>query len=477
MSDKNKSVKIRESIEGKALDTEERIERLQDGEASASTTYELFLCVYNPNAYSSNRNRVEFEIVEKEPIFVIVDSSCESNPSSREILINNNKGCTKETDVPTYLRKHVFPIDLPSTSKEIREGSRSMSNEAESKEELQVMDINLQSDSELPVQNFDNEDQSIVVTYLKNKDKVNRRDGVLLSSKKRSSLLNDVPKLETIPESDQVSTVIDPSIKISESSLDVYIPSFPGSPRSLDYASEPSNDSEFEEYQHDPRLKEAIEFLHADKDLLIAAETGNDQHIEMILRRSDIPVQQMDHLGRNALHLAVCSDNLRGIELLLKGGVSPNVKDSVGMTPLSLCLMRRPSLTVAKLLFDYGAKLMPRTDPMDTGLFIQFVMMSTPTNEEENIMELLIQKGALVNDPDAPGGRQPLHFAAMSNNCTLIRILVNLGASLYLTNHRNETPKQVAATFDCRDAYDLLNKLESEDMLPMQSRGRQTSLF
>ncbi|XP_047525543.1 potassium channel AKT6-like isoform X1 [Pieris napi] len=265
--------------------------------------------------------------------------------------------------------------------------------------------------------------------------------------------------------------------QISESSLDVYIPSFPGSPRSLDYASEPSIDSEFEEYQHDPRLKEAIEFLHADKDLLIAAETGNDQHIEMILRRSDIPVQQMDHLGRNALHLAVCSDNLRGIELLLKGGVSPNVKDSVGMTPLSLCLMRRPSLTVAKLLFDYGAKLMPRTDPMDTGLFIQFVMMSTPTNEEENIMELLIQKGALVNDPDAPGGRQPLHFAAMSNNCTLIRILVNLGASLYLTNHRNETPKEVAATFDCKDAYDLLNKLESEDVLPMQSRGRLTSLF
>ncbi|XP_045488613.1 protein VAPYRIN-like [Pieris rapae] len=340
------------------------------------------------------------------------------------------------------------------------------------------MDINLQSDSELPEQNFnDSEDESIVVSYLKNKDKVNRRDGVLFSSKKKSSLLNDVLKLETIPESDQVSTVIDPSIKISENSLDVYIPSFPGSPRSLDYGSEPSIDSEFEEYQHDARLKEAIEFLHADKDLLIAAETGNDQHIEMILRRTDIHVQQMDHLGRNALHLAVCSDNLRAIELLLKGGVSPNVKDSVGMTPLSLCLMRRPSLTVAKLLFDYGAKLMPRTDPMDTGLFIQFVMMSTPTDEEENIMELLIQKGALVNDPDAPGGRQPLHFAAMSNNCTLIRILVNLGASLYLTNHRNETPKEVAATFDCKDAYDLLNDLELEDMVPMQSRGRQTSPF
>ncbi|XP_038222628.1 potassium channel AKT3-like [Zerene cesonia] len=246
--------------------------------------------------------------------------------------------------------------------------------------------------------------------------------------------------------------------EISEHSLDLHIPSYPGSPRSLDIGSGHSYESEH--YHNNPQLREAIEFLHADKDLLIAAETGNDQLLEIILRRSDTHIQEMDHLGRNALHLAVCSGNIRAVEMLLKAGVNPNIKDSVGMTPLSLCLMRRPSLAVAQLLFDYGAKILPRSNPMDTGLFIQFVMMSTPTDEESKILRLLVAKGALINDPKAPGGRQALHFAAMNNNCTLIRILMELGAYLFATNHRNETPREVAATFDCVQAYKLLTELE-----------------
>lgn len=87
-------------------------------------------------------------------------------------------------------------------------------------------------------------------------------------------------------------------------------------------------------------------------------------------------------------------------------------------------------------------------------------MMCIPTREEERILRLLVEKGAIVNDPDAPGGRQPLHFAAMSNNIRLINILVDLGADLYAVNHRNQSPKEVAATFNCREAFGLLEQFE-----------------
>ncbi|CAK1555688.1 unnamed protein product [Leptosia nina] len=473
-----KAYNLRESTEESLTNTAQlKEDGPQDDDSTESTTSD------NPNEKPPTKDRIqnkEFNVVERDPMFVIVDSSCQSNPSSREMLINNNKTHLKETELPKYLKKYVLPIDLPSTSKEIREPYNSSCNETESREELQVIDINLQSDNELPVKHYESEreDESIVIAYLKNKHRILGKDGQLLSSKKKSSLLSDLPKLETIPESEQ-STAINASLKLSENSLDVHIPSYPCSPRSLDFGSGHSYNSEYEDQRHDPRLKEAIEFLHADKDLLIAAETGNDPQIDMILRRKDMDIQQMDHLGRNALHLAVCSDNLRAIELLLKAGVNPNVKDSVGMTPLSLSLFRRPSLTVAKLLFNYGAKIMPRSDPMDTGLFIQFVMMSSPTSEEENIMELLIEKGALVNDPDAPGGRQALHFAAMSNNSRLIRILVQLGAQLYYTNHRNETPRDTAFTFNCTMAYELLTEMEEyeNDNPPVHITRRRTSYF
>lgn len=171
-----------------------------------------------PSACSSKRNQKEFHVFEKDEIFVIVDSSCESNPSSREILISNSKGYPSDNDIPKYLKKHVFPIDLPSTSKEIRHTSHSMCNEAECSEELQLIDINLQNDNDLYVNNFsdDDEDQSLLIAYLKNKDKVDLRDGVLVSSKKKSSLLNDMPKLETIPESEPISLTIIPSKTIKK---------------------------------------------------------------------------------------------------------------------------------------------------------------------------------------------------------------------------------------------------------------------
>ncbi|XP_047992468.1 putative ankyrin repeat protein RF_0381 [Leguminivora glycinivorella] len=145
--------------------------------------------------------------------------------------------------------------------------------------------------------------------------------------------------------------------------------------------------------------------------------------------------------------------------MLLEAGARPNVMDNVGMTPLQICIMRRPSVEVAKLLFDYGAVILPRVKPLSTGLFLQFTMMCTPTPEETELLALLLEKGALINDPNVPGGRSVLHFAAMSNNCKLIQVLVDLGANLFAKNHRGETPYDVAVTFRCKEAITCLKDL------------------
>lgn len=91
-------------------------------------------------------------------------------------------------------------------------------------------------------------------------------------------------------------------------------------------------------------------------------------------------------------------------------------------------------------------------------------MMCKPTIEEIKCMEYLLSKGEKLEDPGAPGGRQPLHIAAMGNRVTLIRILVNLGANLFVLNHRKQTPKEVALAFKCREAYECLLSLEHKDL-------------
>ncbi|OWR51861.1 ankyrin repeat protein [Danaus plexippus plexippus] len=404
--------------------------------------------------------------VDREPVFVLVDSRCVSSPSSREILINKINVAQDSTNKSP--KNKVIHVDTPCTSTAYAEYITIQSRTSDSIDELEMIDINLQSDNEIPI---DTKPDSIVVAYLRDKSEVIDKDEP--SSSKKMSLLDNLSKMETIPETERLSTFSIPSNSrhesISETSLDVHIPSYPGSPRSIDFNSSSSIESIT---VRNPQLRDAIEFLHQDKEFLIAAETGNDK----LLAKQGTDIHQFDHIGRSALHLAVCSDNTNAVKMLLEAGLNPNIKDNLGMTPLSLSLMRRPSTVVANLLFDHGAVLMPRTDPMDTGLFIQFVMMCTPTSEEENILRLLVDKGAVINDTDAPGQRQALHFAAMSNNVNLIRILVGLGADLYLKNHRGETPKDVAEIFHCREAFDLLNYLEEIEEVAITANSN-TLLF
>ncbi|XP_034834979.1 NF-kappa-B inhibitor alpha-like [Maniola hyperantus] len=374
-------------------------------------------------------------------------------------MLINKKNVFMENSLKKY-KRNVIPEDIPCTSRD-QTNFMLPREDGESREELEMVDINLQSENEINIDedNNETEQESIVIAYLRNKGAILDNDGIV-TTRKKSSILENVPKMETIPEDKQFSSFSGQlKIELSENSLDVHIPTYPGSPQPHSIGSAQSSESIPEE---DPVLRKTIELIHQDREFLMAAEIGNDRLLEIHIRRG-ADVQQIDYLGRNALHLAVCSNNIRAVQVLLDAGVDPKIKDKVGMTPLSLSLMRRPSFTVAQLLFDHGARLMPRSDPMDTGLFIQFVMMCTPTEEASRILKLLVEKGATVNDDHAPGGRQALHFAAMRNDTTLIRILVSLGADLHMKNHRNETPRDVAETFGCNAAYELLCELEEDE--------------
>lgn len=119
--------------------------------------------------------------------------------------------------------KHVIPRDLPSTShnmaNDIFLSTRRM--ESDSREEI-LLDINLQSENEINVTNK-TDFNSLVVTYLKNKEALSESDGTLMSSKKKPSLLESLHRLETIVEGQQFSANRGPTIK-TESQIDINSP-------------------------------------------------------------------------------------------------------------------------------------------------------------------------------------------------------------------------------------------------------------
>nr|XP_021198429.1 uncharacterized protein LOC110382234 isoform X1 [Helicoverpa armigera] len=142
---------------------------------------------------------------DRDPMFVIVDSSCVSNPSSRELLIDS-RFHSRDTILKRNFNKSVTPLDVPSTSRDVRNDYLiSPMKETDSSDEMQMVDINLQSDNDILVGDIDSDSDSIVISYLRNKDMFLDLEGTLMSTKKKSSLLESVPRMETILESEQFS--------------------------------------------------------------------------------------------------------------------------------------------------------------------------------------------------------------------------------------------------------------------------------
>lgn len=167
-------------------------------------------------------------MVDREQMFVIVDASCDSDPSSRELLVTEKKNVKTESSTgKKNFNKHVIPSDLPSTSHNITSDIflAAPNVESDSREEM-LMDINLQSDNEIKVTDKAMDLHSLVVSYLKNKETTLESDGTLMSSMKKSSLLESLPKLETIVEGQQFSTNKGPMIR-SESQMDINSPKHP----------------------------------------------------------------------------------------------------------------------------------------------------------------------------------------------------------------------------------------------------------
>lgn len=157
-------------------------------------------------------------------MFIIVDSVCDSNPSSREILVKKN--VVTENSLKIKHKRNVIPVDTPGTSRDPTYFMLPIDRDGESREEFEMIDINLQSENEIAIdeENVATESESIVIAYLRNKDDIlDNNDGIgMLTTRKKSSILENVPKMETIPEDKQFSLFPD-QLRINDSEISHHI--------------------------------------------------------------------------------------------------------------------------------------------------------------------------------------------------------------------------------------------------------------
>jgi uncharacterized protein len=160
--------------------------------------------------------------------------------------------------------------------------------------------------------------------------------------------------------------------------------------------------------------------------------------------------------GVTPLYLACLNGNPQIVEKLVKAGADVNTPTTEGETPL-MTLARVGDVASAKILLDHGANIYARETWRG-----QTALMYAAGESQPDMIRLLIERGALVNDRDSiknwerqttseprekwlPTGQMtPLLFAARQGCVECAKVLAEHGAELNAGDRDNVNPMIMA---------------------------------
>ncbi|MEA3493114.1 MAG: ankyrin repeat domain-containing protein [Candidatus Margulisiibacteriota bacterium] len=167
-----------------------------------------------------------------------------------------------------------------------------------------------------------------------------------------------------------------------------------------------------------------------------------------------------DMAGNTPLFMACYAGDMELVELLIKKGAKPDIKNKADSTALIAAAGNKKIFYDAvPLLVELGADL--RTKAVDgTTVLWQLVILPRHGADEIEVLETMdyvLKKGAKV-DPEKKGGRTPLMFAAKSGNLPIAKLLVKYGADINAESEEGETAIGLAKE---EDHTDIVNYLKS----------------
>lgn len=134
------------------------------------------------------------------------------------------------------------------------------------------------------------------------------------------------------------------------------------------------------------------------------------------------------------LHLAARCESVNAMKVLLEKGLSVDVQDKHGDTPLSGALIR-PALTGARWLLAHGASV---RGP-GTGALYSAIYSKNPV-----AVDLVVQSGADVNAQMPTNDLAPVEFARAHGTPEIVQYLLARGATDTLGDSRTEIKKHLA---------------------------------
>ncbi|MGB2579161.1 ankyrin repeat protein [Elusimicrobium simillimum] len=179
--------------------------------------------------------------------------------------------------------------------------------------------------------------------------------------------------------------------------------------------------------------------------LLLAAEVKNNSIVERLIARGAIAGAKTDNL-----FYFITKKNVVGVTAMLKSGISPNVTNNSGFTPLYMAASLGEAEMVQWLL-SYRANINAAASDGSTAL------IGAARYKKPQVVELLLDKGANI-DAQNKKGETALYWASANNMVKSVNQLLLLKANPALKTKEGVTPYQIAQKRNYKDLLSVFKK-------------------
>ena len=178
----------------------------------------------------------------------------------------------------------------------------------------------------------------------------------------------------------------------------------------------------------------------------------------LFLAKSEIPAMLKERITDKAkiekqrdLQQAVADGRVDRVKHLLAAGADVNGRATLGVTPLMLAA-ETAQTDMVQFLLDKGA--LPNRRDFKHGAT---ALMAAAKSGNIEIVKTLLDRGAEVNGKSRRG-RTPLFYAAAKNHVEIVRLLLNNSAIAAARDKTGWTALRIAAKFDYPDVVRLLRE-------------------
>ncbi|KAM4599270.1 uncharacterized protein V3H82_003282 [Fundulus diaphanus] len=147
--------------------------------------------------------------------------------------------------------------------------------------------------------------------------------------------------------------------------------------------------------------------------------------------------------------------DLQFLDEVISDGADPNCSDRYGQTVLHE-VSRAWSVDVMRFFLDRGS------DHLSSDQFGVTALHVASALDYEDMVQFLLDREADPNAPTVLDQQTPLHYAAKNDAVGSIKLLLQAGASISCTDHKQRTPLQLAASMERSEAAQVLLDLGAD---------------